>query len=95
LKVPKLHNALVYLISGKAKINNEILEVDYNQFVQFNNDGEGFYLEGVTQSRLLVLSGLPLNETVKTYGPFVMNTQSELIEAMNDYQDGKMGYLES
>lgn len=94
LEVPPSHNALVYLISGKVKINDDTLEKDKTQFIQFNSDGDGFTIKGLNPAKLLVLSGEPLNERVKTYGPFVMNTQPELIEAMNDYQAGKMGYLD-
>jgi hypothetical protein len=40
-----------------------------------------------------VLSGIPIGEKVTHYGPYVMNTQTEILEAMRDYQQGKMGYL--
>jgi redox-sensitive bicupin YhaK (pirin superfamily) len=42
---------------------------------------------------LLFLSGEPINEKIATYGPYVMNTQTEILEAMRDYQMGKMGFL--
>ncbi|MFK8045412.1 MAG: pirin family protein, partial [Crocinitomicaceae bacterium] len=93
IELPKNHQALVYLVSGEAEINGEILALDKQQCVQFNEDGDGFLLEAKTESIFLVLSGEPLKEPVATYGPFVMNKQSEIIEAMNDYQAGKMGYL--
>jgi len=41
----------------------------------------------------LFLSGIPLSEKVTSYGPYVMNTQTEIIEAMRDFQNGKMGFL--
>ncbi len=44
-------------------------------------------------STLLILSGAPINEKVTQYGPYVMNTQTEILEAMRDFQQGKMGYL--
>lgn len=61
--------------------------------VHFNNDGEGITLEGLEDTRILLLSGLPLHEPVVSHGPFVMNTQTQIMEAMRDYQMGKMGIL--
>ena len=91
---PKMHQGLLYLLKGRVKINdNHILEEDKNQLLQFHQDGEGFTLEAVTESELLFLSGEPLNEKVTTYGFYVMNTQTEIMEAMRDYQMGKMGFL--
>ncbi|WP_296316767.1 pirin family protein [Winogradskyella sp. UBA3174] len=89
-----LHQGLLYLLKGKVKVNGAtILELDKNQMIQFNQDGEGFSIEAEDNSLLLFLSGEPFNEPVKTYGPYVMNTQTELMEAMRDYQMGKMGFL--
>ena len=85
---------LLYLLNGKVVINtSEILELDKNQLLEFNQDGDGFSIEAQTDSKLLFLSGKPIDETVITYGPYVMNTQTELLEAMRDYQQGKMGFL--
>jgi redox-sensitive bicupin YhaK (pirin superfamily) len=56
-------------------------------------NGEGISIEAKSDSLLLFLSGEPFNEPIATYGPYVMNTQTELLEAMRDYQMGKMGFL--
>jgi len=89
-----LHQGMLYLLKGKAKVNNStVLELDKNQLIQFNQDGEGVTIEAENNSLLLFLSGEPLHEEVATYGPYVMNTQTELLEAMRDYQMGKMGFL--
>lgn len=85
---------MLYLLKGKAKVNDETtLELNRNQLIQFNQDGEGFSIEAEDNSLLLFLSGEPFNEPVSTYGPYVMNTQTEIMEAMRDYQMGKMGFL--
>ena len=85
---------MLYLLKGKVKVNGEtILELDKNQIIQFNQDGDGFSIEAADDSLLLFLSGEPFNESVTTYGPYVMNNQTEIMEAMRDYQMGKMGFL--
>ncbi|WP_400078210.1 pirin family protein [Winogradskyella sp. R77965] len=85
---------MLYLLKGKVKVNGvTTLELDKNQILQFHQDGVGFLVEAEENSLLLFLSGEPLNEPVATYGPYVMNNQTEIMEAMRDYQMGKMGFL--
>ncbi|WP_346882306.1 pirin family protein [uncultured Algibacter sp.] len=94
IEIPKSHQSMVYLLKGNVTINNsETLKLDNNQLIEFNQDGDGFKIEGTAQSKLLCLSGEPFNESVTNYGPYVMNTQTEILEAMRDYQMGKMGFL--
>ena len=56
-------------------------------------DGSQVTVEAQKDSRLLVMSGEPIEEPIARYGPFVMNTREELIQAAQDYQAGKMGHL--
>lgn len=94
IKTDSRHQSLLYLLNGHVNLNNEIdLIQNKNQLVQFNQNGDHFSIEGKTDSKLLFLSGKPFNEKVATYGPYVMNTQTEIMEAMRDYQMGKMGFL--
>ncbi len=94
IELHKNHQALVYLIKGDVIINDTVnLIENKNQLVEFNTDGEEFLIKGNSKSKLLFLSGVPLNEKVTSYGPYVMNTQTEIIEAMRDFQNGKMGFL--
>ena len=94
LLVPKNHQSFVYLLDGKVSINGTIdLKKNENQLAQFHQDGEGFSLKGIENSKLLFLSGVPINEKVASWGPYVMNNQTEIMEALRDYQQGKMGYL--
>ncbi|WP_298553922.1 pirin family protein [uncultured Algibacter sp.] len=94
IKVPSLHQSTIYLLKGDVLINDsESLKINENQLIEFNQDGDGFSIIGNEDSKLLFLSGEPINEPVTTYGPYVMNTQTEIMEAMRDYQMGKMGFL--
>lgn len=94
VEVPKTHQSMLYLLNGEVIINgSDTLKLNENQLIQFNQDGSGFSIKGNKTSKLLFLSGEPFNEKVATYGPYVMNTQTEIMEAMRDYQMGKMGFL--
>ena len=88
------HQALVYLIKGKLRINDsEVLEDEGTKMIVFNNDGDHFLLQSEEDSVFLVLTGTPLGEKVVSYGPFVMNSQQEIQQALVDYQKGKMGFV--
>jgi hypothetical protein len=88
------HQNLLYLLKGKVLVNNvEELELDHQQLMQFEPQGKGIHLKAENDSQFLFLSGQPFNEKVTSWGPYVMNTQTEIIEAMRDYQMGKMGFL--
>jgi redox-sensitive bicupin YhaK (pirin superfamily) len=90
--LPSTHNAFMYVLDGKLTINNQHI-IDGKYAAVFNNDGTGFELEALEDSRLFLGSGEPLNEPVASHGPFVMNDQTEILEAFRDYQKGKMGVL--
>lgn len=86
--------SLLYLLDGEVLINdNVVLKKDNDQMITFKNNGDGIKLKGSLNSKMLFLSGSPLNEKVTSWGPYVMNTQTEIMEAMRDYQQGKMGFL--
>lgn len=90
--IPSSHNAFIYLLDGKLKIN-ETAEVQGKYSIVFNNNGEGFEVEALEDTRFFIGSAEPLNEPVASHGPFVMNNQTEILQAFRDYQLGKMGVL--
>ena len=90
---PPNHNTGLIVIEGKIKINDEEI-VATDHFVLFKNEGEEFTVEALEKSVVLILSGKPLNEPIVAHGPFVMNTRGQILEAFNDYNTGKFGYLE-
>jgi quercetin 2,3-dioxygenase len=89
---PGTHNVFAYLLDGKIAVDNFGL-TEKHHAILFKRDGEGIAFRGLEDSTLLVISGEPLNEPVVSHGPFVMNTQTQILEAMRDYQMGKMGVL--
>jgi redox-sensitive bicupin YhaK (pirin superfamily) len=94
IEIPENHQSLIYLLDGEILVNNsDVLKKGENQMVTFNHDGNTIQFEAKENSTLLILSGAPINEKVTQYGPYVMNTQTEILEAMRDFQQGKMGYL--
>ena len=94
IDITKHHKSLIYLLEGEIVVNTkQVLKKGNHQMVTFNTDGDLIEFEATEKSTLLILSGAPINEKVTQYGPYVMNTQTEILEAMRDFQQGKMGYL--
>jgi redox-sensitive bicupin YhaK (pirin superfamily) len=65
-----------------------------HDFVIFQNSGERITVQASTDAQLLVLSGEPIDEPVVQYGPFVMNSEREILQAFHDFNDGKFGHLD-
>lgn len=86
------HNTLVYVLKGAIIINNKEV-VSTKQLALMNNDDESFTINATEDSMLFVGSGKIINEPIASHGPFVMNNQTEIMEAFRDYQMGKMGVL--
>ena len=94
IEIPEHHQSLIYLLDGEILVNGlEVLKKGENQMVTFKQDGSTIQFQAKKETILLVLSGKPIREKITQYGPYVMNTQTEILEAMRDYQQGKMGYL--
>ena len=94
IDIPMNHESCVYLLDGEIQVNNTtVLSKSESQMAIFNTDGNCIKIEAKKQSKIIVLSGEPINEKITQYGPYVMNTQTEILEAMRDYQQGKMGHL--
>jgi redox-sensitive bicupin YhaK (pirin superfamily) len=82
------------IFGGTVRINDSE-DVQASEAALFEQTGNSFRVEntGTDEVKVLFLSGAPLNEPIAGYGPFVMNTQEEIYQAMKDYQSGKMGHL--
>ena len=91
LKIPQSYNTLMYLLDGSLEINGQTAKG--KDMLWFNNDGEQITVKVNNDSRFILLSGEPIGESIVTHGPFVMNTDEEIRQAFDDYQNGKMGQL--
>lgn len=90
---PAHFNTVLLAIEGTVVIN-ETDNLPTDNLALMANDGEDFSIQATTDAVVLVLSGEPLREPIAAHGPFVMNTRQELVEAFDDYNNGKFGYLE-
>lgn len=90
---PKNFNTALLVIEGQIQINHT-QSAPTNHFVLMANDGEVFEIQALENSVVLILSGEPILEPIAAHGPFVMNTREELLQAFEDFNDGKFGFLE-
>lgn len=91
INIAKTHNAFLYLLDGVLKVDGK--EITGKNFIEFNNDGDNISFEALEDTRALLMSGEPIKEKIVAHGPFVMNTETEIMEAFRDYRMGKMGVL--
>jgi quercetin 2,3-dioxygenase len=92
LTMPNGHNTSIFVLQGRVSVNGS-RQAGEAELIVSKRDGSQIEIEAQEDSRLLVMAGEPIDEPVARYGPFVMNTKTELVQAVNDYQAGKMGHL--
>lgn len=93
LDFPARQNAAVLVMKGEVTVNEKEAG-RVNDLVVFQNQGERIALRAEQDAHLLVLNGEPIPDPVVAYGPFVMNSEREILQAMADFNSGKFGYLE-
>jgi quercetin 2,3-dioxygenase len=89
--VPAAHNTALLIVNGTVEVNGT--NAAEHSFVLFKNEGEEIQIKAAENAVVLVLSGVPIDEPIASYGPFVMNTQAEIYEAIEEFQNGKYGVL--
>jgi redox-sensitive bicupin YhaK (pirin superfamily) len=90
---PAEYNTALVVIDGEIRVNGIELAPE-NHFVLFDTDGTQFEIEATEESVVLILSGEPINEPIASHGPFVMNSRQEIMQAFEDFENGKFGNLE-
>jgi quercetin 2,3-dioxygenase len=96
-QVPAAYNAFAYVVEGEGLFGEEGERAEDGQMVLFVQDGDEVRIENPADAKtalaVLLIAGVPLNEPVARYGPFVMNTHAEIRQAIEDYQQGTMGTI--
>ena len=90
--LPAGFNTAILVVNGSATVNGQT--AGQHSFVLFKNEGEEIDITAKEDTVLLLLSGEPINEPIASYGPFVMNTQEEIMESIREFQRGKFGVLD-
>jgi len=91
--VPREQQAIVYVFEGQARLGDEGRVLEDGQLARLG-PGDDVRLRGAAgPGRLLLLAGVPIREPLARYGPFVMNTEREILEAIRDFQSGRMGEI--
>ncbi len=87
--IPKEHNIFFYVIQGSLEVNGNVIQSLH--LAEFNHDGDTLEIRGLENSLLLLGHAKPFEEPVVAQGPFVMNTNAEIQQAYEDYQNGVFG----
>ena len=87
-KLPSTHNTFVYLINGEIEIGAKNHEQIKDSTLILLEKGEDLNVRAKSKSKFLLISGKPINEEITRGGPFVMNTKSEILQAVEDYHNG-------
>lgn len=95
--VPADFNTFAYVVDGQGLFGAELQQGVDGQMVMFAPDGNEVRIENASDAgttlNVLLIAGLPLNEPVARYGPFVMNTREEIYQAFEDFRMGRMGEI--
>ena len=89
--LPADHNAFVYVYRGEVRIGSQVVTEQRMAILANTLQADGVVIESSAAAQFILVSGKPLNEPIAQYGPFVMNSQQEIYEALADFRDGRLG----
>lgn len=87
-QLPSTHNSFIYLINGEIKIGEQTHNKVKNSKLILLTNGVKLRVLGLSKAKFLLVSGKPIGEEIARGGPFVMNTKSEILQAVQDYHNG-------
>ena len=89
--LPASHNAFLYVYRGAVRIDGQAVPGQRMAILANSAQADGVVIEAEEATRLILVAGQPLKEPIVQYGPFVMNTQQEIYQALSDFRDGQLG----
>ena len=92
IQIPKEQNVFLYIVKGEIKVNGDFARIHH--LVEFNHDGKTIEMKATVDAAILFGYATPFNEPFFAYGPFVMNTREEIMQAYEDMKNGKFGDAE-
>lgn len=87
--IPATHNAFIVVYEGQVEVNGATVKATQLALLANDPEADGISLTTSEDSKLIIVAGKPLNEPIVQHGPFVMNSQEEIMQAFNDFQAGK------
>ena len=89
--LPPTHNAFVYVYRGEVTVAGQAVPAGRMAILANDAQADGVVIEAGADAKLLLIAGQPLKEPIAQYGPFVMNTQQEIYQAVSDFREGRLG----
>jgi redox-sensitive bicupin YhaK (pirin superfamily) len=89
--LPPGHNAFVYTFRGSVSIGDKPVPATRMAILANTAGSDGVVIHAADAARVILVAGRPLNEPIAQYGPFVMNTQDEIFQAVKDFREGRLG----
>jgi quercetin 2,3-dioxygenase len=89
--LPADHNGFVYVYRGEVVIGDQTVPSQRMAILANSADADGVVIEASADARLILVAGKPLLQPIVQYGPFVMNSQDEIYQALQDFRDGRLG----
>lgn len=88
--LPVGHNAFVYVYRGAVEIAGQPVATQHLAILANDEQADGVVIAATTDAKALLIAGRPLNESIAQYGPFVMNTEQEIYQALHDFREGRL-----
>lgn len=93
--LPETHNAFLYVYRGAVDVNGQTVPTQRMAILANEAGTDGVQITATVDARVILIAGQPLHEPIAQYGPFVMNTKEEIMQAVSDYRSGRMGPLQA